>query len=191
MLRALGPVACYGLQSVELGRGAAPDTGKAPSKVLVFGRYHAPGRIVLCEQPLPPWRLPAAVRGQAARRLQRAGAVLTPLAGGGAALVEWPRDTLRIFMLAEVLLHELGHHVLQRDKGKRLARIARTRDHEAFARRLARRLWTALGAAGVLRQLGVAGGDAGGVGGVGGVAAAAQASSWPATKSKVRERPSG
>jgi hypothetical protein len=36
-------------------------------------------------------------------------------------------------MLEEVLLHEIGHHVLQHHTGKRPVRIARTRDHEAFA----------------------------------------------------------
>jgi hypothetical protein len=40
-------------------------------------------------------------------------------------------------MLFDVLLHEIGHHVLQHGKGKRLVRIARTRDHEAFATRFA------------------------------------------------------
>jgi hypothetical protein len=42
-------------------------------------------------------------------------------------------------MLEEVLLHELGHHVLQYHKGKRLARIARTKDHETFAALFAKR----------------------------------------------------
>jgi hypothetical protein len=46
---------------------------------------------------------------------------------------------LRKFVLCDVLLHELGHHRLQHEKGKRLARIARTRDHEAYATRIARR----------------------------------------------------
>src|SRR5579862_1469401 len=50
MLQAVGPAPCYGLCSVELGR--SPAEGDAPP--LVFGRYHAPGRIVLVEQPLPP-----------------------------------------------------------------------------------------------------------------------------------------
>ena len=72
-----------------------------------------------------------------AYRLERAGAVVTRLAEVGATLVDWPLDTLRRFMLEEVLLNELGHHVLQHYKGKRPQRIARTRDHEAFAARFA------------------------------------------------------
>lgn len=140
MLQAVGPAACYGLRSVELGRSLAG--GAAPA--LVFGRYHAPGRVVLVEQPLPPWRLPALLPGATARRLQRAGAVVTQLSAAGATLVDWPPGTLRRFMLEEILLHELGHHVLQHEKGKRPERIARTRDHEAFARRFARQLRAAL-----------------------------------------------
>jgi hypothetical protein len=38
-----------------------------------------------------------------------------------------------------VLMHEVGHHLIQQYKGKRRARVARTRDHEAFADGFARR----------------------------------------------------
>jgi len=140
MLQAVGPAPCYDLCSVELGR--SPAEGAVPP--LVFGRYQAPGRIVLVEQPLPPWRLPALLASAAARRLRRAGAVVTRLPAAGATIVNWPPGTLRRFMLEEILLHELGHHVLQHEKGKRPERIARTRDHEAFARRFARQLRAAL-----------------------------------------------
>ena len=51
--------------------------------------------------------------------------------------VEWPKDSLKRFMLEGVLLHELGHHVLQQYQGKRPVRMARTRDHEATADRFA------------------------------------------------------
>ena len=61
--------------------------------------------------------------------------MLTRLAEVGATLVDWPKDTLRRFMQEKVLLHELGHHVLQHHKGKRPVRVARTRDHESFAAR--------------------------------------------------------
>jgi hypothetical protein len=133
MLKAVGPVALYGLRSIELARSPANTS----LSTLVFGRYCVPGRIILFEQPTPPWRLSGLLRGDIARRLERAGAVLTVLSDVGATLVDWPQDTLRRFMLEEVLLHELGHHVLQHHKGKRPERIARTRDHEAFAARFA------------------------------------------------------
>ena len=92
-----------------------------------------PGRIVLYDQPIPPWRLRGALAPDDAALLARAGAVLTVHQPGPTTVVEWPNNTLRDFMLVEVLLHEIGHHVLQHHKGKRAARIARTGDHEAFA----------------------------------------------------------
>jgi hypothetical protein len=129
MLRSVGPLALYGVRAIELVRGRAARAGAAPA----FGSYRVPGRIVLYEQPLPPWRLPGSLPPAAARRLEDAGAILTPLRDAGATLVDWPDGSLRRFMLEEVLLHEVGHHVLQHHTGKRPVRIARTRDHEAFA----------------------------------------------------------
>jgi hypothetical protein len=119
----------YGVRSIEFVR--APASGGVSS--LVFGRYEVPGRILLFEQPLPPWRLPGLLGNETLQRLEKAGAVVNLLPELGASLVDWPADTLRRFMLEEVLLHELGHHVLQHHKAKRQARVARTRDHEAFA----------------------------------------------------------
>ena len=55
-------------------------------------------------------------------------------------VVMWPGDTLRRFMLGYVLTHELGHHVLQHERRLRSARGARTRDHEARADAIAKRL---------------------------------------------------
>ena len=42
-------------------------------------------------------------------------------------------------MLFEVLLHELGHHVLQHERRAPSGRAVRTSDHEAVADQLARR----------------------------------------------------
>ena len=140
MIEAVGPVALYGLHSVELAR--LPVNGSI--LVPVFGRYCAPGRIILFEQPIASWRLSGLLKGDVVRRMERAGAVLTWLNDVGATLVDWPPNALRRFMLEEVLLHELGHHVLQQHKGKRADRIARTRDHEAFARRFAEKTRAAL-----------------------------------------------
>ena len=135
ILKAVGPVACYGLRTIEFAR----QPRGAKSNVPVFGRYKVPGRIILFEQPLSPWRLPGLLEGDNISRFERAGALIKPLVGSQATLVEWPEGTLPRFMLEEVLLHELGHHVLQHEKGKRLVRIARTQDHEAFAARFAMR----------------------------------------------------
>lgn len=131
LLNAVGPVARYGLYSIELARTPV----RASTSALVFARYCAPGRIILFEQPLPPWRTPGLLHGTILRRFERAGAILTLLPDIRATLIEWPKDTLARFMLEHVFMHELGHHVLQHYKGKRLVRIARTSDHEAFARR--------------------------------------------------------
>src|SRR5206468_818457 len=73
MLKAVGPVAFYGLRSIELARSPANASVSMP----VFGRYYVPGRIILFEQPWPPWRLPGLLKGDVARRLERAGAVVT------------------------------------------------------------------------------------------------------------------
>ena len=72
MLKALGPVAFYGLRSVELARAPANASISTP----VFGRYRVPGRIFLFEQPVPPWRLPGLLKEDVARRLRQSGAVL-------------------------------------------------------------------------------------------------------------------
>src|SRR5260370_4167874 len=133
MLKLVGPVGPYGLRTVEFARSPAESLTSAP----IFGRYFIPGRIVLFEQPVPPWRLPGLLKPDVARRLKDAGAVLTSLADVGATLVDWPEGTLRRFMLEEAFLHELGHHVLQHHKGKRSERIVRTRHHEASAPRFA------------------------------------------------------
>jgi hypothetical protein len=103
-----------------------------------------PGRIVLFDQPQSPWTIPRNLNAATVHRLNTAGAVVQSVAGGLQTSVWWPGTTLRDFMLFDVLMHEVGHHLLQHHKGKRLVRIARTADQEAvadaFARRC-RRLW--------------------------------------------------
>jgi hypothetical protein len=131
----IGPIAIYGLRTVELAR--TPSVNARGS--LVFGRYEAPGRILLFEQQESPWRLPAILNQADANRFKRFRAKVTIQPGSPITTVEWPKDSLKHFMLEEVLLHELGHHVLQHYKGKRPVRIARTRDHEAVAELFASR----------------------------------------------------
>ena len=130
VLRFFGEECVYGLHAVELRQGA-------PGEELSLGRLIVPGRIILYDQLPTPWRL----RGVAAQDLDRlrvAGSLIEPL-DGNAILAHWPGDSLKRFMLFDVLMHEVGHHLLQHHKGKRLARVARTSDHEAFAAAFARR----------------------------------------------------
>jgi hypothetical protein len=129
LLEAIGPIAVYGLRSIEFAR--VPASNRATS--LVFGRYKVPGRILLFEQAFPPWRLHGRLAKKDVERFEQAGARVCQMPQSVVTSVDWPAGALRRFMLEQVLLHELGHHVLQHHKGKRLARIARTRDHEAFA----------------------------------------------------------
>lgn len=130
-----GAEAIYGLRSIELVRQPAITAPGFP----LFGRLIVPGRIKLYEQPSPPWRLPGILPEAEAMKMQRAGADIEVDDEVKATFVDWPKDSLRDFMIFEVLLHEVGHHILQHNTGKRTQRIVRTRDHEAFARRYADR----------------------------------------------------
>ena len=135
MLRFFGERCTYGLRSVELVRGGAEPPGGA----LLLGRLIIPGRVVLYDQPPAPWTLPGRLAAAERARLRRAGAIVETAGAGVQTIIAWPRGTLRDFVLFDVLLHEIGHHLLQQYTGKRRARIARTRDHEAFADHFARR----------------------------------------------------
>jgi hypothetical protein len=141
LLGRLGPEALYGLRSVELSAGPA----WVPDAIPCFGRLCVPGRITLHDLPRPPWRLLGPIATRDAEALERAGAVVTTDRAAGATLVAWPGASLATFVLFDVLLHEIGHHILQHGKGKRLVRVARTRDHEAFAARFAERCRAAWG----------------------------------------------
>src|SRR6266513_2337011 len=117
-LRSFGEDAYYGLVAIELM--PAPATPKR----LPLGELIGPGLIVLYDQP-----------ADERSRLRAAGA-LTDREG----VIGWPGSTLRRFMLAHVLAHELGHHVLQHERRLRGEAAARTRDHDARAEAIARRL---------------------------------------------------
>jgi hypothetical protein len=134
LLESLPVAAAYGLASIEL----RPAPAHLPPSDQPFGRYVAPGRIVLYAQPRPPWHFAGGLGATQARAFTRCGARITRHPGSLATTVHWPGGSLQRFMLMEVLLHELGHHRLQRHHGKRRERIARTRDHEAFAHHWAR-----------------------------------------------------
>lgn len=134
-LRFFGEECAYGVRAIELRQGTSGVPG------LELGRLMVPGRIVLYDQPVSSWRLPGRISEQERHRLLDAGAEIEDLDVG--LIIHWPEDsdgggTLKDFMLFDVLMHEIGHHLLQHHKGKRLVRVARTRDHEAFADAFAR-----------------------------------------------------
>ena len=144
LLEWLGPECRYGLRSVELVRGSE----SASAAVIRFGQLQVPGRILLYEQPVGDWMVSGQIPHEDAERIAAAGAIISEFRGGADTRIHWPGDTLRQFMLLEVLTHEVGHHLIQQYKGKRTARVARTRDHEAAARNFARRCREAFAASG-------------------------------------------
>ena len=129
LLEFVGPEATYGLQRIEYVLAPSMEATVFPP----LGRLKVPGCIVLYQQPIPPWRLSGIISASDANYCRLAGAIIEINQEIEATVVDWPGDTLRNFFLFDVLLHEVGHHILQHYKGKRTKRIVRTRDHEAFA----------------------------------------------------------
>jgi hypothetical protein len=123
VLRSLPEEAIYGLNRIELRQGS--------QRCSALGELRIPGLIILYDQAPSPWRIPTTIDPGETVHLHKAGAVIDSVPGG--TLIHWPGKSLQNFMLFDVLLHEIGHHILQHSSGKRPARIARTRDHEAFA----------------------------------------------------------
>jgi hypothetical protein len=133
LLRFFGEECIYGLRTIEL-----LQTGRAyRGGDILFGTLLVPSRIVLYEQPFSPWLLPGGLSSEEQQKVSRAGARVESISETTQTIVSWPGDTLRDFMLFDVLMHEIGHHLLQHHKGKRRERVARTADHEALAVRFA------------------------------------------------------
>lgn len=140
LLNFVGPEAMYGLQRIEYVQAPPLEATVFP----LLGRLKAPGCILLYQLPIPPWRLAGTISAIDAHPCQRAGAIIKTHHEIQVTVIDWPGNTLRDFVLLDVLLHEIGHHILQHNKGKRTKRIARTRDHEAFAKKFVehcRALW--------------------------------------------------
>ena len=125
-LERFGESAYYGVKLIELVPARATHDG------VRLGSLVGAGHIELCDQPRPPWRLGDWLSAPDRERLALAGAQICE-----DGVIDWPRDTLRRFMIAYVLTHELGHHILQHERRLRGARGARTRDHEARAEEIA------------------------------------------------------
>jgi hypothetical protein len=134
VLAFFGPECSYGIRSITLARAPTIITNR-----LSFGRLIVPGRIVLFAQSASPWIVAGRLADEAEERLIRAGALAERVANGAQTVVSWPAESLRDFMLYDVLMHEIGHHLIQHHTGKRTVRVARTKDHEAFADAFARR----------------------------------------------------
>ena len=135
LLRFFGEECIYGLRTIELLQSGRGYRGGE----VLFGTLLVPGRIVLYEQPFSPWLLPGRLSAKEQEKVCRAGASVESIIETTQTIVSWPGDTLRDFMLFDVLMHEIGHHLLQHYKGKRRQRVARTTDHEAVAERFAMR----------------------------------------------------
>lgn len=130
----LGESSFYGLRAIDL----LPRAAARPS-ALHLGRYIAPATVQLFAVEPPPWRLTGVLDTPALERMQLYGAQTDDDEGVPGAVIRWPGTSLRDFMLIDVLMHEVGHHVVQQYAGKRSARVRRTRDHEAFAASFAER----------------------------------------------------
>jgi len=132
VLTFFGAECVYGVRSITLVN---------PSQTvwtLSFGRLIVPGRIVLYAQHLSPWMVPGWLSDDITSRFLHAGATIDVLGGGTQTAIAWPGETLHEFLLFDVLMHEIGHHLIQQYKGKRRDRVMRTKDHEAFAAHFAR-----------------------------------------------------
>lgn len=129
VLKAAGEEFIYGLRSIELRQGS--------SKRLIFGDYRPPGTIILYDQEPSPWFLSQVPSPEEAKAITSFGGIIHE--SQTTVSVNWPRESLRRFMLFGVLFHEIGHHQLQHHKGKRRPRIARTKDHEIYAHKFAER----------------------------------------------------
>jgi len=128
-LESFGESAYYGVNLIAL------VPARSTNDRLVLGSLIGPGHIELYDQPRPPWRLGETLSDPDRARVAAAGAIVET-----DGVIDWPNDTLRRFMIAYVLTHELGHHVLQHERRVRGKRAARTRDHEARADAIAAEL---------------------------------------------------
>ncbi len=129
VLQFFGERCFYGLRLIKLIQGSATLNRAS----LPMGRLEVPGTIVLYDQPASPWFVTGSIQQAEREKLERAGASIEVSSGNLHCLIHWSDSDLKNFMLFEVLMHEIGHHLIQQYKGKRSARVARTKDHELFA----------------------------------------------------------
>jgi hypothetical protein len=136
LLQFFGARAFYGIKEIHLSQ--APASAK-PGRNLLFGRLFVPGKVVLYEQPVSPWFVPSKLSRHDKKELQQCGAQIETSDDGLRNIISWDENGLRDYMLFEVLMHEVGHHLIQHFKGKRKAQVMRTADHEQAAELFARK----------------------------------------------------
>lgn len=130
-----GELCSYGVREISLMHSSSIEAADK----LTFGKLIVPGKVVLYEQPVPPWHLSGRLDAANASAFERAGATITASADGARCKIDWDLDSLKEFMLFDVLLHEIGHHLVQQFKGKREAQVLRRKDHELSADMFAQR----------------------------------------------------
>jgi hypothetical protein len=119
----------YKLHAIELR--PVPPAGSPTSRPL--GRLLPDGRVILYAQPHSPWVLGGLLTDHEQTQLTQAGAEVSMDRRSCLTIVTWPADRLRDFMLQDVLLHELAHHLLQVRRAKSPIPATRASDHEAYA----------------------------------------------------------
>lgn len=135
VLHFFGERCFYGLKSIKLIQGSSASS----EAKLSMGRLEVPGTIVLYDQPVSTWFINGTLPKTEREKLEQAGASIEPASDNLHCLIHWSEANLRNFMLFEVFMHEIGHHLIQQYKGKRSVRVARTKDHEQFAALFAQR----------------------------------------------------
>lgn len=130
-----GELSWYGVREICLAQSQASQEHDK----LLFGGLSVPGKLLLYEQPKPPWFLSGKLPDDQLEAIKSAGGTVEVSSDGSRCKINWTDEALRDFMLFEVLMHEIGHHIIQHFKGKREAQVLRTKDHEASAHTFARR----------------------------------------------------
>lgn len=135
LLNYFGELSYYGVREIQL---AQCEQGNAQGRILL-AKLSIPGKIILYEQPDPPWLIAGTFLDSARELLLEAGATVETSDDGSRCTIDWDGESLRRFMLFEGLMHEVGHHIIQHFRGKRTAQVLRLRDHETLAHNFARR----------------------------------------------------
>lgn len=134
-LHCLGPSAVYGLRVIRLRQECLLN-----SSGIVFAEYVVPDEIHLYAVPASPWQFRFVPSRSDCEAFTRHGASVHIDKSRGQTTVYWTPNGLKSYLLYEVLAHEIGHHVLQHNTGKRQAQIRRRYDHEACADLYSRRI---------------------------------------------------